>query len=120
MGDFPSDQDHNAPNSPESLLVGGAVKEVTDKSKNASPINYVSKDDPPFLIAHGDQDVIVPYNQSEILYKALRDAGVKVEFITVKGGGHGGWNDKTEPSNKEVHQKVVDFFVKTLKPKTIK
>ena len=50
MGDFPSTMDHNAPESPESRLVGGAIQKTREIAKAASPITYVSKDDPPFLI----------------------------------------------------------------------
>ena len=55
----------------------------------ASPVNYVSADDPPFLLIHGDADRIVPYQQSEIMEAALRKAGVPVKLVRVPGGGHG-------------------------------
>lgn len=55
----------------------------------ASPITYVSADDPPFLLLHGDADKTVPFNQSEIFEAALRKANVKVKLIRVGGGGHG-------------------------------
>lgn len=54
-----------------------------------SPISYVSYDDPPFLIIHGEKDDAVPIEQSEILYKILLNEGVPVKFIKVKNGGHG-------------------------------
>ncbi|MDI6860430.1 MAG: stalk domain-containing protein [Caldisericia bacterium] len=54
-----------------------------------SPIYYVSKDDPPFLIIHGEKDDAVPIEQSEILYNALLKEGILVKFIRVKNGGHG-------------------------------
>jgi len=53
----------------------------------------VTKDDPPFLIVHGDADPLVPHHQSELLAAALKAAGVPVTFYTVKGGGHGRFND---------------------------
>ncbi len=36
---------------------------------------------------------LVPHNQSELLYEALKNAGVQVKFHTVKGAGHGGFRD---------------------------
>jgi len=54
-----------------------------------SPISYVSKDDPPFLIIHGEKDDVVPFEQGEILYNELSKYGIKVKFIKVKNGGHG-------------------------------
>ena len=82
---------HNAPDSPESRLIGGPITDPANARKvaRANPITYVTKDDPPFLIVHGDQDPTVPHHQSELLFAALKAAGVRVRFNTVKGGGHG-------------------------------
>lgn len=38
---------------------------------------------------HGDKDRTVPFNQSELLYNALKKAGVDATFVPVKGTGHG-------------------------------
>lgn len=86
--DIPDNVDHDAPDSPESKLLGGPVQKNTDKSRLASPLTYVSAADPPFLILHGDRDPIVAYGQSLLLEEALRKAGVRVTLHTVKGGGH--------------------------------
>ena len=45
---------------PEAQLIGGAILENRDKAAKANPIAYVTKDDPPFLIVHGDADKLVP------------------------------------------------------------
>jgi acetyl esterase/lipase len=108
MSKFPSTMDHDAPDSPESKLIGGPVQENKEACKRANPITYVSKDDPPFLICHGDKDMLVPHNQSELLYDALKKAGVNVKFYTVKGGGHG-FRDP------EADRMVQEFFDKYLK-----
>jgi acetyl esterase/lipase len=80
---------HNLPTSPASLLVGGLLTERVAMVKLANPITYVSRDDPPFLIVHGDRDRVVPHHQSQLLAAALKDAGVPTVFRTVAGGGHG-------------------------------
>jgi acetyl esterase/lipase len=108
MSEFASTMDHDAPDSPESQLIGGPVQENKEACRRANPITYVSKDDPPFLICHGDKDMLVPHNQSVLLYDALKKADVKVKFHTVKGGGHG-FRDP------EVDRMVLEFFDKHLK-----
>ena len=80
---------HDAPDSPEAKLVGGALQENKEKAKAASPITYVSKDDPPFLSVHGNADPVVPYAQSAALHAALKKVGVVSTLVTVEGGGHG-------------------------------
>lgn len=91
MIDFPSAMDHNGPQSPEGRLVGGVVSEKPKMVRAASPITYITpgKDLPPYLVIHGDEDPLVPFNQSVILYEALRQNGHRAEFYKVLGGGHG-------------------------------
>jgi acetyl esterase/lipase len=75
--------------SPVTQLLGGPVPENMEKAVKASPITYVSKDDPPILIMHGDQDPTVPISQSEKFYEALKKAGADATLHVVKGAGHG-------------------------------
>ena len=79
----------DASNWPLAKLLGGPVQQNKEKAQLANPITYVSKDDPPFLIVHGDKDRLIPISQSQLLYDALKAAGVQVKFHTVKGAGHG-------------------------------
>jgi acetyl esterase/lipase len=110
MGDFPSDIDHNAWDSPEALLIGGLVQENLEKVANANPITYITQETPPFLIMHADDDDMVPFNQSELLFDALKQVSVEVTLEVVKGGGHG-----TKFNSPQVLQKVKQFFQKYLK-----
>ena len=80
---------HDVAGSPESKLVGGPIQENKDKVAAASPITYVSKDDPPFIIAHGTADPLVPFHQSELLAAAFGKVGIKQVFIHMVGAGHG-------------------------------
>ena len=104
-----SKMDHDGPNSPEGKLVGGRVKEKKEVAIAASPVTYVAPDNPPFLIIHGNKDPLVPYNQSERLYAALKKVKVECYFVTVDGGGHGGFR------NPEVRNRERQFFDKHLR-----
>ena len=93
MDDFPSAIAHNEASSPESSVIGGPIQDPKNKSKvdEYNPLSYISEDKeyPPFLIMHGDSDHLVPFNQSLILYEALRDANHSAEFYKLLGAGHG-------------------------------
>ena len=89
MNDTPGEVDHLAPDSPESLLVGGPVKEYADRACQASPISHIQKEGPPFLIMHGSHDYTVIPSQSELLHDALCAAGRRTELVMVEGAGHG-------------------------------
>jgi len=60
----------------------------------ASPITYVHKGAPPFLLIHGDKDESVPFAASTNLRRALRDAGDECDLIRIPGGPHatGSWH----------------------------
>jgi acetyl esterase/lipase len=79
---------HDDPASPESRLVGAPVQTVPERIRAASPISYVSKDAPPFLIMHGLADGSVPHRQSVMLYDALKAAGADVTLRLVDGLPH--------------------------------
>ena len=57
--------------------------------REASVDTYISPDDPPFLLVHGDQDRAVAIEHSVIMEAKLREAGVEVKLIKMPGGGHG-------------------------------
>lgn len=99
------------PDSPLAQLIGGAVSANKDKARAASPVSYVTKDDAPFLIMHGDKDPLVPPAQSKELQEALVKAGVSSTLVILPGAGHGGrqFNDR------ETLTRVSGFFSKTLK-----
>jgi acetyl esterase/lipase len=105
---------HNPANSPESRLVGGAIQENPGKVQMANPIRYVTKDDPPFFIAHGELDPLVPWHQSQLLYEALHQAGVDVSFVKIPEASHGGPQFSTE----QMQSDVLAFFEKHLKAHT--
>jgi len=82
-----------------------------------SPLTYLTKDDPPFLILHGDKDEMVPLEQSQILYDRLKETGIPAEMVVVKNAGHGfrPADGDIQPSMRELVRMVVDFFIKYLK-----
>lgn len=80
--------DVNDPKTALSKLIGGIVKEKPDAAKSASPVNYLTSDDAPFLIIHGDKDNIVRYAQAIEFKEALTKAGLPATLITGTNGGH--------------------------------
>ncbi len=79
----------DSPRSGESLLVGCQLSTCPDKARRANPIAYVSKDDAPFLIVHGTRDCTVPHGQSQLLYDALKAAGVDATLKLLPNADHG-------------------------------
>ena len=105
---FPGNDDVK---SPEAILIGAAPLERPDLSRVASPVSYVDKNDPPFLIIHGEKDELVSTKHSQLLSAWLNVAGVQNELIIVKDAPHFGVMFDTD----EVRKKVMDFLKNRLK-----
>jgi dipeptidyl aminopeptidase/acylaminoacyl peptidase len=56
--------------------------------KKVSPIFHVEAVNAPVLLIHGKDDTVVPFDQSDDMYDALRHAGKRVELITLKHEDH--------------------------------
>lgn len=82
----------------------------------ASPVTYISADDPPFLILHGDKDGIVPLAQSEILHERLTGAGVPATLVVVQNGDHGLGGVNATPTWAEIIEIISTFLVENLHP----
>lgn len=82
----------------------------------ASPITYVTPDDPPFLLIHGDHDELVPYEQSQLMYDRLMQANVPAQLVIVKNAHHSLIEPDTifSPSLMEIYQIIVEFLAKYL------
>lgn len=109
-----SAQSHNAADSPESILVGGALATKADIVKASNPITYVTPDDPPFFLEAGTKDCTVPPQQSQLMADALTPVigKDKVFLKFLEGAGHGDPAFDTADNMKL----VVDFLNKFLKP----
>lgn len=59
------------------------------RTRMASPVGYISRAAPDFLLIHGDADPIVPVGDSEIFAQAVLQAGGRARVIHVEGGKHG-------------------------------
>jgi acetyl esterase/lipase len=75
------------------LLYPGGIsdqtpEEIEEAIRKISPFHQVTGKEPPFLLIHGDADFVVPLQQSKIMVEAFTKAGVPVELIIKKGGGH--------------------------------
>jgi acetyl esterase/lipase len=102
---------NNDPKSPESILIGATLLSRPDLARAASPVAYVDKNDPPFLIIHGEKDDIVSNKQSQLLSSWLNVAGVKNELVIVIDAPHFGVMFDAD----EVRQKVMTFLQEKLK-----
>ncbi len=88
------------------------VTDVEMQLKSISPIYQASPDDPPQLLIHGDKDLTVPLQQSQILKDKYQELSLPVELIVHNGGGHTYW-----PGIMNDYPAVWKWFDRYLSPK---
>lgn len=92
-------------------FLGASFADKSDVYQRASPITYVTKDAPPFLLFHGTEDELVPVDQSKRLAQKLKSFGVPVQLVLLEGEHHG----FTDAKNQESMKKMMDFLAERLK-----
>lgn len=95
-----------AAKSPESLMLGKNVVKNTDMALKASPVYYVTKEAPPFLIIHGKKDSTVPFSQGESLYDKLEKAGCDAVLLAVEDAEH----SDIRFFQKAIWDEIISFF----------
>ena len=110
--------DHFAENSPESLFLGGPIKDKAKLAHLANPLSYIDPEDPPVLIGHGEKDGMVISSQSELLHEALKRVGVPSDFIRVKNADHMyrpyKWDAEISPTVGEMNHLTIEWFQRWL------
>ena len=84
-----------------------------EKAADISPILFVTPDDPPTLLIHGDADTTVNISHSQRMFQALQENRIKSNFITLPGAGHG----FRDADAQKAQAALVAWFDETLKVK---
>jgi acetyl esterase/lipase len=92
----------------EALLLGAAPATVPELAAAASPVRQAHGGAPPFLIVHGEDDVMVPCGHGQELAAALRTAGAPVELRVVPGADHG-WIGLDEDGVEDIFTASLEF-----------
>ena len=82
-----------------------------EKAADISPILFVTPDDPPTLLIHGDADTTVNISHSQRMFQALQENKIKSNFITLPGAGHG----FRDADAQKAQAALVGWFEETLK-----
>ncbi len=88
-------------------FLGGPVEGKRPLARLMSPLTYVSPSCPPILMVHGEDDPIVPVEESVIFHRALTAAGVDTALHRLPGQEHGLPLELTRPL-------IVEFFQRVL------
>jgi len=90
-----------------------SYQEAPELYREASPVQYLDKNDPPTMILHGTSDQLVPISQSDTLKSRLDELGVPCLYYRVPLWPH--TMDLVQRVNDFSQQKMNSFFEQFLK-----
>ena len=86
LGAAPIDLSRFPENRAMRRLLGSTAAERPDLYARASPVNFVSPDDPPMFLYHGSSDWLVDVSQSRLMLEALDRVRVPAAYFETSGG----------------------------------
>lgn len=92
----------------------GVQGRIDPKLDEISPLKHVAAVAVPVLLIHGKDDTVVPIEQSEVFYSALRGLGKKVEFVKLDEEDH--WLSRS-PTRRQMLEAVIAFLERNNPPK---
>ena len=97
-------------------FMGATPEEDPESYRLASPLRHLHDGVPPFWMAHGTQDEIVPVSQPRRMFAALNSAGYRPILLEAEGVGHFGMNAASPDEEKEFifESDLFDFFRPTV------
>jgi acetyl esterase/lipase len=88
-----------------------------DKYWGNPPVHYLfdfsfefDATDPPIMISHGTDDIIIPYVHATVIKKRCEDFGIFHRLFTLEGAGHGEWNFKYGDPPKGLNTLAEEFL----------
>ncbi|HTM90624.1 MAG TPA: alpha/beta hydrolase [Terriglobales bacterium] len=103
---------------PHEVLELFGIKQVNAETAplliKASPVVYVTKDTPPFLLIHGSKDEDVPYDQSVEMCDRMKQVEARCDLITIPGAPHGMDHWEPHPEWHWYKKAMVDWLEKTV------
>ena len=95
-------------------LIGQPCSEDPMPCRQASPVNNVHPNAPPFLVMHGDNDIMALTVDARAFIDKMTAEHNLVETFWAKGGGHPFWHE--EPWILPAEEAMVAFLDRYLKP----
>ncbi|MBM3775436.1 MAG: alpha/beta hydrolase [Acidobacteria bacterium] len=97
------------------LGITAASPEAARVIRKASPVTYVRRDMPAYLLIHGTRDFHVPYDQSVSMCEAMKKAGARCELIGIEGGGHGFGAWDKDPAMSHYRARLSEWLARELR-----
>ena len=95
-------------------ILGGLLSGNQDLAKLLSPVDWINKKSTPILLLHGDQDKVLPIEQSIHLEEVGKAKGADIKFLRVKNAGHSFNGENISPSMDDINKTAAEYIIEKL------
>ncbi len=95
-------------------MFGTLLSENEELAKSMSPAEILTKNAPPILLLHGENDKVLPIAQSNYMLDVAKKIGASVVLYAIKNAGHGFQGKDISPTMDEINQYSANFMMKYL------
>ena len=97
--------------------MGGSPFEVMERYLSQSAFFHLDKVETPVLLTHGVKDYTILVGEGEMMFYALRRLGKDATLVLYEEGDHSLYRHSRADAL-DVHQRMLDWFEKYLRPET--
>jgi len=95
-------------------ILGGLLSDKQDIARKLSPVEWIGKNSPPILLLHGEQDKVLPIQQSIYLEEVGKSKGADIQLLRVKNADHSFNGENISPSMDDINKKAAEFIIEKL------
>lgn len=95
-------------------ILGGLLSENQNLAKMLSPAEWMNKHSTPVFLLHGDQDKVLPIEQSIYLEEVGKAKGADINLLRVKNAGHSFNGENISPSMADINKIAAEYIIEKL------
>ncbi len=95
-------------------VLDGSAAEKPELARLLSPTEFLTKDSPPILLLHGEEDQTLSVNNSLYMMEVAKIKGADVELLVVENAGHSFSGEDISPSMEEINDISARFIISHL------
>ncbi len=95
-------------------ILGGLLSEKLNLAKMLSPVEWIDKNSTPVLLLHGEQDEVLPIEQSIHLEEVGKAKGADIKLLRIKNAGHSFNGENISPSMADINKTAAEYIVEKL------
>jgi acetyl esterase/lipase len=96
-------------------ILGGLLADKQDLARKLSPVEWINKNSTLVFLLHGEEDKVLPIQQSTYLMEVGKARGADIQLLRIKNAAHSFNGENISPSMDEINKIAAEFIIEKLK-----